>query len=89
MKFIVLAKRNDIFEKSTVINLWPFVVNVDTSPIRLVGDKAVGDGWVVEEFFWDVHDVEILAADSESSALRLHVLWKSPLWTDGKGRENA
>ncbi len=51
-----------------------------------VGDKRVGDGWALEDFSWDVYNAEVLAVDSQSSALKLEVFWKSPLWADSKGR---
>lgn len=53
----------------------------------LVGDKPMGDAWMVEDFFWDVYNVEVLAADSQSLTLRMEVFWKSPRWRDAGGRE--
>lgn len=53
----------------------------------LVGDKPVGDGWILEDFSYDVQDVKILKKDSLSSALKAEVLWKSPLWLDSDGRQ--
>jgi hypothetical protein len=50
-----------------------------------VGDRRVGDGWSLRDISWDVYDAKVLAVDSESRALRVQVLWKSPLWTDASG----
>jgi len=53
----------------------------------LIDGNSVSDGWSLENFSQDVCDVEILVVDLDSTALKLHVLWKSPLWTDGEGVE--
>ncbi len=53
----------------------------------LVGDKPVGDGWILENFSYDVQNVKILKDDRQSSALKAEVLWKSPLWLDSAGNE--
>jgi len=53
----------------------------------LVGEKPVGDGWILEDFSYDVQDVKTLKDDRHSSALKLDVLWKSPLWVDSAGSE--
>ena len=53
----------------------------------LVGDKRIGDGWSLKDFSQDVYDAEILSLNSQSSALKLDVFWKSPLWTDSEGRQ--
>ncbi len=50
-----------------------------------LGDKKLGDCWAASDFFWDVYDARVLDVDSESRALRVHVLWKSPLYTDDGG----
>ncbi|MHC4573301.1 MAG: DUF6807 family protein [Planctomycetota bacterium] len=52
-----------------------------------VGDKRVGDGWSIQDVSCDVHDARILKVDSQSRALRVQVLWKSPLWTDKSGKQ--
>jgi hypothetical protein len=52
-----------------------------------LADKKLGDGWATIDFFWDVYDAEILTIDSQSSALRLDVYWKSPLLTDANGKQ--
>lgn len=52
-----------------------------------VGDKRVGDGWSLKDISWDVYDAKVLTVGAESRALRVHVLWKSPLWTDGSGEQ--
>jgi hypothetical protein len=53
----------------------------------LVGDKRVGDGWSLKDIFWDVYDAKTLSLDDGSSVLSVKVFWKSPLWTDGGGRQ--
>jgi len=53
----------------------------------LVGDKRVGDGWIVDNFSWDVYDAKILAGDSNCPALKVKVFWKSNLWTNAEGRQ--
>ena len=54
-----------------------------------LGDKKLGDNWAAQNFFWDVYDAKILTVDSKSRALQVHVLWKSPLWTDADGEKKA
>ncbi|MFB0552893.1 MAG: DUF6807 family protein [Phycisphaerae bacterium] len=54
-----------------------------------LSDKRLGDPWAAKDFFWDVYDAKILTADSQSCALQVHVHWKSPLWTDGNGKQKA
>ena len=54
-----------------------------------LGDKKLGDNWAAQDFFWDVYDAKILTVDSKSRALQVHVLWKSPLWTDADGKKKA
>ena len=53
----------------------------------LVGDKRVGDGWSLKDIAWDVYDAKTLSLDNGSSALKVKVFWKSPLWTDAEGRQ--
>lgn len=52
-----------------------------------IGDKPVGDSWVTENFSYDVQGAKILNEDSQSSALQVEVLWKSPLWLDPAGKQ--
>jgi hypothetical protein len=52
-----------------------------------LGDRKLGDSWAAQDFFWDVYDAEILTTDSQSRALKLHVYWKSPLFTDANGKQ--
>jgi hypothetical protein len=52
-----------------------------------VGDKKLGDGWSTKDIFWDVYNAKILAVDSQSAALQVEVYWKSPLWTDARGKQ--
>src|SRR5262249_48094111 len=51
----------------------------------IVGGKKIGDPWMAKDFSWDVREAKAIRVDSASSALKLLVLWKSPLWTDGAG----
>ncbi len=53
----------------------------------LVGNKPMGDAWMIEDFSWDVHNVEVPAADSQPLTLKTEVFWKSPRWTDAEGKE--
>jgi hypothetical protein len=50
-----------------------------------VGEKRMGDAWSIEDFSWDVQEAKVLEADSQSRALEVEVLWKSPNWTDADG----
>ena len=52
-----------------------------------VGEKKVGDPWMAKDFSWDVREAKASRVDSSSSALKLVVLWKSPLWVDGAGSQ--
>jgi hypothetical protein len=52
-----------------------------------VGQKKVGDPWAAKDFSWDVREAKASRVDSSSSALKLVVLWKSPLWVDGAGSQ--
>ncbi|MBN1804581.1 MAG: PmoA family protein, partial [Sedimentisphaerales bacterium] len=53
----------------------------------LVNGKSVGDSWILENFSNDVQNVNILKDDSQSLALQIEVLWKSPLWLDSTGEQ--
>ncbi|TFG50984.1 MAG: hypothetical protein E4H40_00060 [Candidatus Brocadiia bacterium] len=52
-----------------------------------IGDKRIGDGWVIKDITWEVADCKVERTDKESAALRARVFWKSPLWTDRDGRQ--
>jgi hypothetical protein len=52
-----------------------------------VGDKRVGDGWSLQDVWFDVHDAKILTVGRQSRALQVRVYWKSPLWTDASGEQ--
>jgi len=54
-----------------------------------IGEKRLGDSWAATDFFWDVYDTEIFEPDSRSRVLKVHVHWKSPLWTDANGKQKA
>jgi hypothetical protein len=54
-----------------------------------LGDKRLGDPWAANDSFWDVYDAGILEVDSQSCSLKVHVHWKSPLWTDENGKQKA
>lgn len=51
-----------------------------------VGDKSVGDAWALEDFAWEVNDVEVNQYP-DSCAIRTDVYWKSPFWLDAEGKE--
>lgn len=34
-----------------------------------IGDRRMGDAWLIEDFSWDVYDAKILMMDSQSRAL--------------------
>jgi len=50
-----------------------------------IGNKSVGDSWILEDFIYDVRDVKILDIDCKSGALQATVYWKSPLWKEKSG----
>ncbi len=52
----------------------------------LVGDKSAGDGWMTEDFEWNVTSTK--AEMSKSAAVRItaEVQWKSPLVKDNTGQ---
>jgi len=50
-----------------------------------IGDKRIGDGWEIKNFSWEVTDVETVLSFNESQSIQVHVLWKSPIWTDENG----
>ncbi len=54
-----------------------------------IGEKRLGDSWAATDSSWDVYDAEIFESDSRSRALKVHVNWKSPLWTDANGKQKA
>jgi len=54
--------------------------------VRL-GDKSLGDPWAAIDSFWDVYSAKVLTIDTESRALQVGVLWKSPLHTDAGGQQ--
>jgi len=57
-----------------------------------INDKSVGDGWDIKDIRWDVRDVEVLQAGGQAggqAGIKATVLWKSPNWTDRKGRQKA
>jgi len=50
----------------------------------LVKGQSVGDAWECRDFVWDVQNVRVLDQGKGTAALRATVLWKSPLWKNGK-----
>lgn len=50
------------------------------------GDQRLGDAWVASDFVAEVVAAEVIQADAEAAALRVEVVWKSPLWPDAKKR---
>jgi len=52
-----------------------------------VGNKRVGDGWILKDFSTEVADAQIKESDSSAPALKLDVFWKSPLWINEQGQQ--
>ena len=52
-----------------------------------VGGKRVGDAWTQDDFAWEVYRVDMLEETDTSAALRAHVRWTSPRWTDAGGQQ--
>lgn len=50
-----------------------------------VDGRRVGDSWVMEDFSWNIDEVEVLELDRSSEALQVHSYWTSPNWTDQSG----
>lgn len=51
-----------------------------------VGDKRIGDGWDIRNFYWEVVDVKEIPGLETARGLSMKVLWKSPDWTDDQGK---
>jgi len=54
-----------------------------------IGDKSVGDGWALTDFSQEVVSSKVVELGSASAAVKVVVLWKSPLWVDQSGVEKA
>ncbi|MBC2840273.1 DUF6807 family protein [Robiginitalea sp. SC105] len=59
-----------------------------------IDGKRIGDGWEIRDFSWEVKSVQEIGNQRNTGALpggaraiQAEVLWKSPLWTDPRGRE--
>ncbi len=52
-----------------------------------VGDRRIGDGWEILDFSWEVKKVKQLKQKDDSKAIQTEVVWKSPQWTDSKGKQ--
>ena len=50
---------------------------------NFIGDKRVGDAWALEDFSWEIIDVNI-DRYADSCVLNTAVFWKSPLWENGQ-----
>jgi hypothetical protein len=50
-----------------------------------VGDRRVGDSWVMEGFSWDITEVRVRERGERSVALEAQSNWISPRWTDDAG----
>lgn len=51
-----------------------------------VGDQSVGDAWALENFSWEVTDLQT-ERTAEACILRTEVYWKSPLWRNAEGEQ--
>lgn len=49
-----------------------------------VGDQSVGDAWAIDDFAWNVADVQVKTYP-DSCVLQTEVLWQSPRWIDDSG----
>ena len=52
-----------------------------------VGEKRIQDQWTNDNSIWDVRKTETLRGGDHSSALRVTLDWKSPLWLDSHGEQ--
>ena len=50
-----------------------------------IGDEKIGDGWAIEDFYWDVKSIKLLRDVTEGKAIQAEVVWKSPKWADAAG----
>lgn len=50
----------------------------------LIKGKSIGDAWECRDFVWDVQGVRVLEQGPDMAALQATVLWKSPLWKNGR-----
>ncbi len=53
----------------------------------LVGDSALGDGWLGQDFEWDVRAATTAPTVSEALLLQAQTYWQSPRWTDAEGEQ--
>lgn len=53
----------------------------------LIGEKKMGDAWLMKDFSWDIQNIEILETNSESAAIKIELFWKSPHFRDAQGKE--
>lgn len=51
-----------------------------------VGEKSVGDAWALENFSWDVTNVQV-DRYPDSCVLRTEVYWQSPIWLNEQGAQ--
>lgn len=51
----------------------------------LINNQKIGDGWECRDFIWEVQEVALQPSDSLPS-FTSHILWKSPIYADRRGR---
>jgi hypothetical protein len=52
-----------------------------------IGEKAIGDGWEIKDFSWEVKSVKAVEQQSGAQSLEANVVWKSALWKNKEGNE--
>ncbi|MGY5354530.1 DUF6807 family protein [Wenyingzhuangia sp. IMCC45467] len=52
-----------------------------------IGDKRLGDGWELENFYQEINEVKQLKTKGTSKSIKTTVFWKSNLWLDEYGKE--
>ncbi|ALJ06145.1 hypothetical protein APS56_13850 [Pseudalgibacter alginicilyticus] len=52
-----------------------------------VGDKRIGDAWLIDDFSWEVINAIQLKPEEKSTILKVEVLWKSPQWRSKSGKQ--
>lgn len=53
-----------------------------------VGNTSVGDAWALEDFIWEVKSTEVEKLP-DACVLKTEVEWKSPLWLNQQGGQEA
>lgn len=52
-----------------------------------IGGKQIGDPWTCKDFLAEVREVSVAALDEGTLRLQVVSFWKSPEWTDPKGKQ--